>query len=84
MNREKERLLCKIQAYDFALLDVGEFLNTHPNNRGALNYYRRYQKLYNQAVSDYTARFGPLTVKSVQSCDRWTWIDGAWPWQLEV
>lgn len=84
MRRERESLLCKIRAYDFALTDVGLFLNTHPTCRSAMNYYRKYKKLYEQAVSDYNARFGPLTSKQVESCECWTWTEAPWPWQMEV
>ncbi len=84
MNKDRERLLYKIQAYDFALVDVGEFLNTHPNCKGALNYYKKYQRLYKQALADYTARYGALCSKDVTSCDSWTWAEEAWPWQKGV
>ncbi len=84
MNKDRCRLLYMIQAYDFALTDVGEYLNTHPNCKAAINYYKKYQRLYNQAVADYTARFGALDSKSVTDDNRWTWIDGPWPWQMEV
>lgn len=77
-------LLKRIQYLSFALVDVNLYLDTHPMDIAALNYYHNYRALYNQAVSEYTARYGPLTPGTVESRNRWTWIDKPWPWEREV
>ena len=41
MNREE--LLRKVQEADFVLYDVNLFLDTHPSNQAALEFFNEYQ-----------------------------------------
>lgn len=81
MNRES--LLRKVQEADFILHDTALFLDTHPENRAALEFYRRYQPYYVEAVAEYEANFGPLSIYDVNTEQGWTWVQGPWPWEME-
>ena len=37
---EREKLLGRVRMYDFALVEVIEYLDCHPHNEAALKYYR--------------------------------------------
>lgn len=75
-------LLYQVQMYGFVLDEARLFLDTHPNNETALEYYRKYSELYRAAVGEYEASCGPLTANSMASTDgdSWQWITGGWPW----
>lgn len=79
----RKELLDYINQVSFAVDDVLLFLDTHPNNEDALNYFYEYSKKRRKALEEYATYYGPLTIDStVESCtDRWNWIQEPWPWQ---
>lgn len=78
---EREVLLKRVQVCDFALNDAALFLDTHPDDKDALAFYKKYNDMRKQAVADYTSKYGPLQKTDLMSDTRWTWVDGPWPWQ---
>ena len=79
---EREKLLSRVQMYDFALVEAIEYLDGHPNNAAALDYYSKMRTAFDQAAAEYEDRFGPLTAREVDTRGgRWTWIDDPWPWE---
>lgn len=78
---ERDKLLGRVRMYDFALLDVGLFLDSHPMSKEALEYYRKYSNLSEIARNEYTEKYGPLTKSDVGNASRWTWVDDPWPWE---
>lgn len=83
MNSQRE-LFQKIQILGFVVHDTALYLDTHPMDQAALNYYHHYRALLNMAVAQYTDCYGPLTMTSVVSENNWTWIDQPWPWEMEA
>lgn len=79
----RKELLDWINAISFALNDVNLFLDTHPCDENALAYFHECSRLRNQALKEYAAYYGPLTIDTaVESCaDYWNWINDPWPWQ---
>ena len=80
MNEQK-MLLSKIKKYDFTLKELNLYLDTHPNCRRGLAMFQKYRKLSENAVDEYTRKFGPLTPEQVNNSERWTWTDDPWPWE---
>ncbi len=78
----KEALLEKIQALSFAKTEAELFLDAHPTNKLALDYFHKTLDALLAATAEYEANFGPLTAAGA-SRERWNWIDGPWPWQRE-
>lgn len=81
--KEREILLKRVQVCEFAMLDLALFLDTHPDDQQALAHYRKHQTMRKNAVAEYEERFGPLTKENAAEGERWTWVDGLWPWQNE-
>ena len=73
----------RISKAGFALNDLALFLNTHPSSVQAFRQYEFYQKKHEELTREYENRYGPLTRKITSNSDRWTWIDGPWPWERE-
>lgn len=80
----RRELLQKIQILEFVIYDTALYLDTHPSDAAALNYYHHHRELLEAAKAEYTQCYGPLTIESVMSKNKWTWIDKPWPWELEA
>jgi len=81
ITSQKRHLLEKIRKYDFAIVETSLFLNTHPNNLKALQYYTKIRKERDLVASEYEKNFGPLTIKGNIRENNWDWISGPWPWE---
>jgi len=82
-NQERENLLRKIQALSFAKVETELYLDTHPDSQQALEYYRNTLSKLDEAMTEYQNKYGPLFAEGVVG-DRWTWVEGKWPWQLDT
>lgn len=81
---EKDKLMRNVQTACFALDDVILYLDSHPNDRNALNYYEKYKMMRNQAMEEYTSKFGPLNAYEVNvNNNSWAWVASPWPWERE-
>lgn len=80
MNRRE--LFEYINQISFAVDDVKLFLDTHPENQKALDYFQKYKEKRMEALKEYAEVYGPLTVDRVsENSDCWNWINEPWPWQ---
>ncbi len=84
MNEAANMLMQRINEASFAMDDVLLYLDTHPDDVNALNYYHYVTQMRKEAMDAYESQFGPLMVDDVQSTDRWTWLTEKWPWEGEV
>ena len=78
-NGERAALLSKIQKLSFAKIESQLFLDTHPECRQALEYFKDVVKNLKAAREEYAAKYGPIGTTDIEG-DRWTWVDGVWPW----
>lgn len=83
MNNDQKQLLKFISQVSFSLVDTGLFLDTHPCDRDALDYYQVLKKQRRDAVREYTSKYGPLLMDQVDSDSTWTWTDTPWPWECQ-
>jgi spore coat protein JB len=81
---EQQKLLQRIRALNFAVIDAGMYLDTHPDCRHGLAYFRKHQAALKAAKAEYAQKFGPLTLAEQTGDERWDWIDGPWPWEGKV
>ena len=79
----RKDLLHWINIVSFAVDDVKLFLDSHPCDQDALEFFEKYQKERNCALKEYAKYYGPLTIDTVNASatDRWNWINEPWPWQ---
>ncbi len=64
----------------FALVDAGEYLDTHPCDAAAITYYSQMSQAYQSARAAYEAQLGPLTA-AVSDTAYWSWVNDPWPWE---
>ena len=81
MNRRQ--LMNHINQVSFAVDDVKLYLDTQPCDTEALEYFHKMSRQRNEALKEYAAAYGPLTIDTAKdSCtERWNWINEPWPWQ---
>lgn len=78
----RKELLEWINVISFAVDDAKLFLDTHPCDQAAMEYFDEFKKQRVQALKEYAKYYGPLTLDSAStSTERWKWIDDPWPWQ---
>ncbi|MGI6486626.1 MAG: spore coat protein CotJB [Tepidanaerobacteraceae bacterium] len=75
------KLLREIQAVDFAIYELALFLDTHPNDRKALENHNNLVARSRQLKAQYEDRFGPLRLDS-PSRFPWQYINDPWPWEI--
>lgn len=80
---DRASLLKKIQAMDFALYETVLYLDGHPHNKKAHEYYREHCDALKALKEEYSRRFGPLTIYDSYDNDSWQWVDKPWPWEKE-
>ena len=69
----KESLLNQLNEASFAMDEAVLFLDTHPNNAAAMQYYREAVNMRNHAMEAYERQFGPLTAGRVMG-NCWDWV----------
>ncbi len=81
-GNDRIKLMRFIDEVSFAIDDVALYLDTHPEDAQAMDYYETYQRLKKQAVEEYTRRYGPLLVEKVPCGNHyWSWVSTPWPWE---
>ncbi|MBQ7668651.1 MAG: spore coat protein CotJB [Clostridia bacterium] len=81
---EKDEALKRLQEASFAIDDVKIYLDTHPLDRRALEYYEKQKELREKYMKEYVKKYGPISAYDVDTNNRWTWIDNPWPWETEA
>ena len=83
MNQAKSRqeLLSWINKVSFMAYDMALYLDTHPDDTQALEFFQKYSQMRRQALANYAAQFGPLTMHCINHEDHWQWATQPWPWE---
>ena len=77
-----DRPLHELQALSFAIVELGEYLDTHRDDRESLALFRQYVELYEDGKQRYEAQYGPLTQRCAGMRGDYNWLDSPWPWDL--
>lgn len=83
-SNDMKKLLCEIHEYEFMVIDLALYLDTHPDCMKGLEAYHMYNDIYERKVREYEKDYGPLTIYSEYNDDYWTWSNGPWPWEVEA
>lgn len=79
---ERRRLLYEIGKVDFVLKEFNLYLDTHPYDQQAMDAFRHYNMIKNKMVMEYTEKYGPLVLSTVDMDSReWKWATQDWPWE---
>mgnify|MGYP006383960861 CR=1 FL=1 len=84
MEIDKKKLLNCISATQFATLEVGLYLDTHPHDKDALAKFEMFRAKLKAYIKQYEEEFGPLTLAGDFGSDGFDWIKNPWPWEKEA
>ena len=80
VNSDKEKMLLEIQKYGFYLLDLGLYLDLHPNDKEALEYFKENRNKYYKLINEFNKNYYPLIFMDSSSMDSYQWLQGSFPW----
>lgn len=78
-NRTREEMLHQIKCYNFAVIELGLYLDTHPDDERALCLHNNYCKTLKELKDKYQKVYGPLSI--YYPCNKWRWLEEPWPWE---
>ena len=78
-NTRRQQMIDQIKALDFSIIELGLYLDTHPEDQRALCMHKEYSKEVNDLKDKYQKTYGPLTI--FYPCNKWRWIEEPWPWE---
>ena len=75
--------LAELQALEFVVLELGIYLDTHPDDAEAFAMFKQFAAMEKAAKAAYESKFGPITQSSAAYGDSYRWLDGPWPWNFQ-
>ena len=78
----KEQMLKDISIVDFILVEFALYLDTHPTDRNAMEYFNHYSRMKNQMVKEFSQKYFPLTKDLAESNKEWRWGAAPLPWEV--
>ena len=75
----RREMMDQIRSYQFAIIELGLYLNTHPDDQKALCLHNKYCKKLKELKDKYQKVYGPLTIN--YPCNKWRWLEEPWPWE---
>ena len=74
--------LTELQALEFVVLELGIYLDTHPEDEEAFQLFRQYVALERSARAAYEEANGPLVKDSAVNFGAYRWLNDPWPWNF--
>ena len=83
VNQKEKAVTCKteLQALGFAIQELALYLDTHRDDKEALEMYRNYQKMYHKGMMEYNATNTPLSHGMPTDSKEYNWLNDPWPWE---
>ena len=76
--------LGELQGLEFVLVELGLYLDTHQEDAEAMELYRQYAAMEQQARTTYEAMHGPITQFATAGSKNWNaWLKDPWPWNYQ-
>ncbi len=78
-NMSRREMIMKIRELDFSIIELGLYLDVHPDDEKALCLHKDYCKMVKDLKDKYQKMYGPLTI--FYPCNKWRWLENPWPWE---
>lgn len=72
--------LSELMALDFAIKELGLYLDTHANDQEVLELFWSYIRMAKEGREKYEAMYGPLKQTTITE-GGYRWLDDPWPWE---
>lgn len=70
----------ELQVMAFVIQELALYLDTHRDDREALEVYQKYQELYHKCMMEYNKQCSP-TNHHTPTEGPYRWLDDPWPWE---
>ena len=76
-------MLKEISMVDFAIVELTEYLDTHPDDEDAVSYIKQYMTILRKLKEEYASLYGPLTLydSTFSTNKNWGWAKMPLPWE---
>ena len=81
--REREQLLRDIGMAGFVVTELVLYLDTHPDDRRAMEYFNHYNRIKMQMEREFSQKYFPLTTGLADCSKEWRWGMAPLPWEGE-
>ncbi len=83
MDNKQIQMLLEIQELEFTAIDLNLYLDTHPDDKQALDLYNSVVPQLRQRIEAYEKIYGPLFNYGMSTSQHpWQWINSPWPWEM--
>lgn len=73
----------ELQVADFVVVELTLYLDTHPDDKDAIQQYNAFIQKRNEIRAEFEKRYGALTNFGYSySRYPWDWKNAPWPWQV--
>lgn len=72
----RENMMMQIRELNFAIIELGLYLDTQPEDQRALYLHREYAKRLRDLKDKYQKMYGPLSI--YYPCNKWRWLEEPW------
>ena len=76
---QRRQMMDQIRSYEFGIVELALYLDTHPEDQKALCLHKKYCKDVKELKDKYQKVYGPLTIN--YPCNKWRWLEEPWPWE---
>lgn len=77
----REQMLRDIGIVDFTVVELALFLDTHPCDRSAMEYFNHYNRMGMQLKKEFSKTYYPLKLDFAESDQEWSWGNAPLPWE---
>jgi spore coat protein JB len=82
-TKQQPDLLRELQAIDFALTELTLYLDTHPDDKKAIEQHKELVEQCAKVRSQLETQVGALnSFGTNKDQDNWQWSEAPWPWQI--
>ena len=81
MLSEKQKLLRRLQAARFGVIEANIYLDSHPTCRHGLKYFKEKKAELEELTAEYESKYGPITAVASNTTDHWEWVSTPFPWE---
>ena len=83
LSQEGMRMLNDIRIVDFVLVDLSLYLDTHPFDQEAMEYFNHYNRIKGQMEKEFSQKYFPLNLRLTDCGKEWRWGEAPLPWEGE-
>ena len=83
-NSSQNKKLNKLMALELAMIETALYLDSYPENKSALNYYKKLIEEREKLAAELARAGRPMTHIDAGKGDSWSWVDSPWPWEAEA